>query len=187
MENSNHKTEDIRLIANHMTTAPISIDDGLPLRDARDRMAANNIRHLLVRNGGRLAGIVDFDDLILAREMAPEGAEDIPVRAAARGVTTCSTDAPVAVVAREMEASRATAAVVVNDRNAVVGIFTTTDALRALRSLAAGRLAEPVVQPHAGVKGGERELARHVRAGLLLAQHRAAPSPNDGVALGAAF
>jgi acetoin utilization protein AcuB len=125
-----------------MTEQPCTVDAGLTVADARQRMVQNNIRHLLVVSGDRLVGVVSSRDLALASSLS--GKDAATVEAAMRpAVYVCNVDTPVAAVAYDMEAHRYGCAVVLDDGHAV-GIFTTTDALRALRQVITGAPAEPV-------------------------------------------
>ena len=175
----------IMTIGELMTPEPCAVDEGLTLADAADRMTANNVRHLLVLRGNRLVGTVDLGDVVFASEARGDHA---PVSIATRRADTCRPEDPISEVVRQMEGSHRRSAVVVSG-NHVVGIFTVTDALRALRQLSAGEPVRPEVVPtHAPELPAEREqVLPSVRVKRLLREHRAAPSPNDGKLFGATF
>jgi hypothetical protein len=68
----------------------------------------------------------------------------------------------------------------------VTGIFTTTDALRAVRALVTGEQVEPMVKPtHIVDQPKVRPHVEHtVRLGEILGSHGAAPSSKQGMIFG---
>lgn len=121
-----------------MSALPESIDEDLSLADAKDRMFALDVHHLPVLHQGQLVGIISHRDVAVAETMTTLDAADVTVAQIMTPVPfTCGPNAHVEAVAREMAAHRYGSAVVVDpDHPAkVVGIFTTTDALRALADI----------------------------------------------------
>lgn len=118
-----------------MTRSPHSIGRDQPLETAHAMMRRYGIRHLPVLECGRLAGIVSTRDLYLVESVPGVDARFTRVEEAMSQNTYCvRPDARVEEVAREMaEGKYGCAVVMVGDR--VRGIFTTTDALRALAEL----------------------------------------------------
>src|SRR5690606_26883372 len=117
---------------------PESIDEALSLDDAKDRMFALGVRHLPVLHDGQLVGIVSQRDVAVAEALATVETANIPVKQIMTAVPfTCGPNAHVEAVAREMAAHRYGSAVVVDPDHPskVVGLFTTTDALRALAEI----------------------------------------------------
>lgn len=172
----------IPTVREFMTTEPCAVDAELTLADAADRMAANNIRHLLVVRGDRLAGVVSTRDVSLASALSKGKTDTVSITTAmSEGVYTCTVDAPLSEVALAMESNRYGCAVALED-NVVVGIFTTTDALRAVRQLIAGHeVPRAVIPTHKTEVSAEREVVPHdVRVGASLLAHRAGPNPNMG-------
>lgn len=115
-----------------MTHDPVTIDGGLSVVDARQRLFQTNARHLPVYVGGHLVGILSDRDL--ARVAAVDGFED--KNATAEQVCTpnpyvVGPDAPLAEVAQTLAEQKFGAALVMNEGQ-LLGIFTTTDALHAL-------------------------------------------------------
>jgi acetoin utilization protein AcuB len=134
-------------VAAFMTTEPATADEGLRLSDAQERMFLNNIRHLVVHREGRVTGIVSTRDVALAMSLSGSAAEKLKVRdAMSTSLYTCTPETRVGEVAEQMETHRYGCAVVV-DQDVLVGVFTTTDALRALRQVIAGKPVEPAVTP----------------------------------------
>jgi len=148
------RTEDRRRVpsvSEFMTTSPCSIDAGLNVADAQDRMYANNIRHLLVttQKNQKVVGVVSNRDLSMISSIDGIDPSRVPASYAvtfAPFVTPAA--APVDKVVEEMERYRWGSAIVVDDERRAIGIFTTTDALRALRQIVNGRReVEPQTRP----------------------------------------
>lgn len=165
-----------------MTPDPCAVDEGLTLADAADRMMANDIRHLLVLRGDRLTGAVSQADVTLGSQLRGEEAK---VAVATRPSHICSPDEPVTDVASLMERHLYETAAVVSGGQ-VVGIFTVSDALRALRQVVLGTAVEPEIKAsHRPELPAEREqVLPEVRVKRMLRRRGASPSPNDGRVLG---
>jgi len=123
------------IVQRFMTVGPHVISSRHTLAQAHQTMREKGVRHLPVVDGGKLVGIVSQRDLYLletlkgvdvARELVEEAMSAEPI--------AVPPHAALDEVAEQMAAQRHGSAVVV-DRGAVVGIFTTTDALKALVSL----------------------------------------------------
>lgn len=131
----------VHRIHEFMTPTPQCIEAGLTLEQARERMFQLGARHLPVLENGALVGIVSERDIDLfeAALHTDDAAEDRITVAQAMTVQpfTCGPDAHLHAVATEMAAHKYGTAVVVDpDHPArVVGVFTSTDALRALACL----------------------------------------------------
>lgn len=168
-------------IAEFMTADPMTVDVGLSVRDAQERMMLNNLRHLVVVHGERIVGVVSSRDLGLALTIpGPNNAELTVADAMTKNPYCCVAETPLAEAARAMEAHRYGCALVLRD-NVVVGVFTTVDALRALRAVITGKPVEPANPPtHIGGTDGERaHVEHHVRASASLGAG-VRPSPNQG-------
>lgn len=149
-------------VAQFMTTNPATADEELRLADAQERMYLNNIRHLVVHRAGHVTGLLSTRDTQLALGMKGVNPKNLTVAdAMSREPYTCSPDTPISAVAHEMEAHRYGCAVVI-EGDELLGVFTTTDALRALRQFATGKPAEPAVKPTHDVDHSHDE-RHHVR------------------------
>ena len=128
-----------------MTPFPYSIDVNAPLTAAHQLMREHAFRHLPVTEGGALVGMLSDRDikLILGPDFAGANERELRVRDAYVDrpcIVPAST--PVATVARTMAESHIGSAIVTK-RDKLVGIFTVTDACRALAQVLEGPPPEP--------------------------------------------
>jgi acetoin utilization protein AcuB len=127
-----------------MTPFPHSIDIDAPLARARNMMREGHFRHLPVTCGGAIVGIVTDRDikLLLGPDFGNPDERELKVQDAYIDkpcVVPAAT--PVATVARIMAEHHIGSAIVTkNDK--LVGIFTVTDACRALAEVLEGHPAE---------------------------------------------
>jgi acetoin utilization protein AcuB len=119
-----------------MTHDPITIERGEPISSARRLMQTHCIRHLPVLHGGKLVGLVSqrelerFDKAIdLDQRLVPVG------EAMTSPAYSVLSDASLREVAAQMSSRRCGAAVVIDERQHVVGLITAVDGLRALSCL----------------------------------------------------
>ena len=122
-------------VARYMSPAPVTIAPERTLLEAHGLMRARRIRHLPVVEGGRLVGVLSQRDLYLLETLETVDPASETVREAMTADPyAVPPGAPLERVALEMAERRIGSAVVV-DGGAVVGLFTTVDALRALAVL----------------------------------------------------
>lgn len=122
--------EGVPPIKSLMTPFPYSVDGAEPLGRAREMMIEHGIRHLPVKSGKRLVGVVSDRDLELAAGAA--GAEGEPaVGAVAVEAFVVDLSARTDRVLRAMADRHLGAALIVKDER-LAGIFTVTDACRIL-------------------------------------------------------
>lgn len=121
-------------IRDFMTASPATIEADLSLALARERMFQVGARHLPVVRDGVLVGIVSERDIALVESLAGGDDEWTVERAMTPQPFTCGPDAHLHAVAAEMAQHKYGTAVVVDVEHpsSVVGVFTTTDAMRAL-------------------------------------------------------
>ena len=127
-----------------MTPFPYSIEIDEPLAQARKMMREGHFRHLPVTSGGNMVGVVTDRDikLLLGPECGNPDEHELKVRDAYVDrpcVVPAST--PVAAVARTM-AEHHIGSAIVTKHDKLVGIFTITDACRALAEVIEGHPAE---------------------------------------------
>ncbi len=117
------------------TESPISVHADDTVDRAQELMTANGIRHLPVTRDGKLAGVLSDRDIKTA--LGFKGASTKRLRCG----EICSNEAyvthrasPLHLVAQEL-ATKHYGSAVVTENDEIVGIFTTTDACRALASV----------------------------------------------------
>lgn len=121
-----------------MTAQPHTIGDEQTLANARERMRHWGVRHLPVLRGGHLVGVLSSRDIVLVESLPGVDLERVTVDdAMTEDPWTVTADASLREVAGTMAERKLGAAIVVetSGSDAVVGVFTTTDALRALAEL----------------------------------------------------
>ena len=119
-------------VGEFMTRAPLCLDRNDPLHKAYALMRAKNIRHVVVTSGERIEGILSERDLACVEHAGDLARSTVKLHEALMPVVYCAgPKMPLSVVASEMAERRVGSAVIV-EHGRVEGIFTTTDALRAL-------------------------------------------------------
>jgi acetoin utilization protein AcuB len=119
-----------------MTLQPHTIGDDQSLLVARERMHHWQVRHLPVLHGGHLVGVLSERDVAMVEALQGDLGRLRVEDAMTAEPWTTEPDAPLAQVAAAMAEQRIGTAVVVEGGDRVIGVFTTTDALRALASFA---------------------------------------------------
>lgn len=132
-----------RTVQEFMSIAPVVVSSDRTLAEARRLMRERGIRHLPVVDRGRLVGVVSQRDLYLLETIrgVDPGTETVR-EAMAPEPYAVPPDAPLEAVAAAMAENKFGSAVVV-DRGAVIGLFTTVDALRALAAVLGRRRPRP--------------------------------------------
>jgi acetoin utilization protein AcuB len=122
-------------IERFMTRSPQTIGQEQTLAAAHRLMNEHRIRHLPVLGGGKLVGLLSQRDLHLIETLRDVDPEEVTVSEAMNAEAfTVGPRASVRKVAAEMAEHKYGSAVVM-DRDRVVGVFTTVDALKALIEL----------------------------------------------------
>lgn len=120
-----------------MTPFPHSIDVDAPLEDAHKLMREHRFRHLPVMSGGEIVGVLTYRDikLVLGPDFGNPDERELRVRDAyVERPCVVPASTPVAKVARVMAQNRIGSAIVTK-HGKLVGIFTVTDACRALAEI----------------------------------------------------
>ena len=134
-------------IGDFMTKLPATVDAELQVLDALDRMYVDNVRHLPVVDAeGKLVGLLSSRDIA---QLASEGSDlekTLVSDTMSRAPYSCAADTPLNDVAFQME-DKKLGSTVVTENGKPVGIFTTIDALKAVRSLLAGEQVVPANPP----------------------------------------
>lgn len=123
-------------VGDFMTRGAHSIGQQQTMEEAHKLMRNHRIRHLPVLHGGKLVGMVTERDLHLMESLKEVNPAEVTVEdAMSLEVYTVSEEAPLAEVASVMHRRKLGSAVITDARGGkVIGVFTTTDALRALSS-----------------------------------------------------
>jgi acetoin utilization protein AcuB len=138
-------------ISRYMTRQPWTIGRQASLAEAHRLMREHQIRHLPVRDGERLVGIVSRGDLHLLETIAELALESAEVEEAMTpGPCIVSGDTPLDE-AVEIMAQKKYGSVIVVGRQGVEGIFTTADACRAFAATLRRGVAESLGLPPAGL------------------------------------
>lgn len=120
------------LVKDFMTESPHSIGVSLSVGDAKNMLRAYDIRHLPVLESGALVGVLSDRDIQMIEVIAGKGADEVSVeQAMSQVVYTVSPTTPLQVCALHMYRHKLGSAVVMEGPR-VIGVFTTTDAMRAL-------------------------------------------------------
>ena len=117
-------------VRDYMTRLPAELEECDTVGDVEALLANHAIHHVPVLKGARLVGIVSERDLSALRATLGDRFEEEPLEnVCTRDVATVSPVDPVTRATQQM-LERGIGSVVVVDQEFVVGIFTTTDALR---------------------------------------------------------
>lgn len=118
-----------------MTSMPRCIESHQPLEVASRWMDELKVRHLPVRESGKIVGVLSDRDVSLARASKRNndmGAQQKVEDAMISSVLTVDVGQVLSSVASKMFERHIGSAVVTDNTGAVVGIFTSSDALRVL-------------------------------------------------------
>lgn len=120
-----------RTIGACMTAAPYTIADDQTLLEARKRMSKWHVRHLPVLFGGRLVGLISDRDVDISLASGEAQRSGLVSDLMIESVYVAEPNESLAQVVRTMAFRKVGSAVIaVHDK--VLGVFTTTDALRLL-------------------------------------------------------
>ncbi|MBI4818612.1 MAG: CBS domain-containing protein [Deltaproteobacteria bacterium] len=125
-------------VGEHMSAAPVSVAPATTLESALRTMNERGVRHLPVVDGGRIVGMLSEREAQLALALLAGGARASVEVAMSKDPYVADKATPLAQVARNM-ADQKLGSVAVVDQNALVGVFTTVDALRLLSQLIENR------------------------------------------------
>lgn len=123
------------LIKEYMTCQPQTIGAGDSAEKARQFMTQIGVRHLPVTKGGALVGILSERELNLACGIESiDASQLLVIDVCSQNPCTVTPDTPLRTVAKIM-ADEHFGSMIVAERGKPVGIFTTSDACRALHDV----------------------------------------------------
>ena len=126
------KTMPVRECMSHL---PAEVDRREPLSEVVRQMREQNCHHIPVMDGSHLYGILSHDDLQELALMVQSRTEALVAGdVCTRDLLTVEPMAPIGEVARAMMERKINSALVI-DGDVLVGIFTSTDALRLIAEL----------------------------------------------------
>jgi len=122
-------------IRQYMTAAPITVGPATSLSKAVKTMREHQVRHLPVVDRDRVVGVLSQRDILIMESLPGVNPTEVRVdEAMVRDVFTAGPRTPVGEVVETM-IDRKLGSTIVADDGHVLGVFTTTDALRALHDL----------------------------------------------------
>lgn len=128
----------LKPVSRYMSASPVVIQQTAPLTEAISIMQEHNVRHLPVLDGPTPVGILSERDIAMAGSLVPNAWEMIPVaEAMTPNPYTVSADTQVVQVARAMADNRYGAVLITDEAGALLGMFTTTDAMAVLAACGA--------------------------------------------------
>ncbi len=123
-------------IARFVTRCLLSVTPEATMAEAYQLMRDNDVRHLPVLRGTEPVGMVSLRDLHLMQTLPDVRVDEVPVEDAMEtDLYIVGPDTRIDVVAEQMADRKLGSALVVKEGD-LFGLFTTTDALRALGELA---------------------------------------------------
>lgn len=121
-------------IQKYMTTMPHTVGKDVSIKKALEIMREHQIRHLPVQDGGRLVGVVTDRDIKLASSF--KGASEFKVEEVMTpDPYSVSPEAPLDEVISTMAQHKFGCAIIKQENEKVVGIFTEIDAYRSLHEM----------------------------------------------------
>lgn len=129
--------KDLPSVEQYMTSFPHTIGRDQPLEIAKSMMREYGVRHLPVLEGGQLVGVITDRDIKMVEtfkdvDSKTATVEEVLIEEAYMVTPTT----PIDVVSKEMADNKYGCALVVDQNNKLVGIFSWVDGLRALSQLA---------------------------------------------------
>ncbi|PIS10818.1 MAG: CBS domain-containing protein [Bdellovibrio sp. CG10_big_fil_rev_8_21_14_0_10_47_8] len=126
-------------VQKYMTTTPYAINAESTIQEAQEMMKKHGIRHLPVRDGEKY-GVVSDRDIKYAMSLSGFDVKSAKVRDICEETPYITKpDASISAVSAELAERRVGSALIMDNQH-LVGIYTTTDACRALSDLCENRL-----------------------------------------------
>jgi CBS domain-containing protein len=118
-------------IQSGMTDDPMTITGDLTISDARETMRSWGMRHLPVVDDAGLVGVISDRDILRAFSLHKPGETEVK-EVMTKSPYKVTPNVSVAEVATVLAENKFGSVIIVDDKNRVLGIFTTIDALRLL-------------------------------------------------------
>ena len=118
-------------IQTDMTSEPVSIASDVTIGEAQEVMRNWGMRHLPVVDGAELVGVISDRDILRAFATQKSGKTEVEFMMT-KSPYRVRQDIDVAAVAKAMAENKYGCAIVTDNRDQVIGVFTTTDALQLL-------------------------------------------------------
>ncbi len=122
-------------VSDFATRQVVSIGPDVALEHAAELMKANGFRHLPVMLEGKPVGVITWSDIHVLEAFLAVDPESMPVgEVMTKQVATAEADMPLTEAAKLMTEREIGSLIVMNGKS-VAGLFTATDAVRALSQL----------------------------------------------------
>jgi len=122
----------VSTVVDYMSPLTHSLGPSAKLAEVKALMERHGVRHVPVVEGGAVVGIVTMSDVfVLDHTLATDDETALVGEVMTKEPYSVEGDTPLGAVAREMVRRRIGSAIVLHDGKPA-GVFTTTDALRAL-------------------------------------------------------
>lgn len=119
-------------IKDFMSKIPHTIDTSSPIKEAQAIMKAHDLRHLPIVEGSKVVGVLSERDL---QKVPPEDDENTVKAIMIKNPYSVKKGTPLSKVTQTMSEKKYGCTIVHDGHGGIVGIFTTTDALRILSLL----------------------------------------------------
>jgi acetoin utilization protein AcuB len=124
-----------RTVGEYMSETPVWVGPRESLTFARDLVQLHGVRHLPVLHEHKPVGLLSLSDLYVLEASMGVDADEVQVEdVMTKGIELVSKDTPLGRAARQMS-DRHIGSVIVTDQDKMVGLFTASDAVRALAEL----------------------------------------------------
>jgi len=131
-----NKTRNEKLIAaDLMTRQVVTLSPHHSFADSVSLMAQHSFRHFLVVEAGRLVGVVSDRDILRVLPRATKWQRISVSQFMSTDVVSVKPDTEISLVVGKMLSKRINCLPVIDDNNNVCGIITSTDLLKAYRSM----------------------------------------------------
>lgn len=137
-------------VSQYMTPTPYTIEPAATLDDALAMMDLYKVHHLPVLNEGKIVGLLSLRDLQVLGAHAPASIPQMRVEGLMESHPYCvAPETSLALIAQHMTTQHRNACLIVQEEGHLIGIFTETDAVRALGEFLRQQTRLPKSESHA--------------------------------------